>query len=58
MKTDGSERQNVSGRTLRGDERVLYEDCGSSVVAMHVFQSSLKYIPKWNFTVLNYIPIK
>lgn len=40
MKIDGSERQEVSGRTLRGDERVLYEDCGSSVVAMHVFQSS------------------
>lgn len=40
MKIDGSERQNVSGRTLQGDERVLYEDCGSSVVAMHVFQSS------------------
>lgn len=58
IEIDGSERQDVSGRTLRGDEHVLYEDCGSGVVAMHVFQSSLKYIHKWNFTVLNYIPIK
>lgn len=47
MKINGSERQDVSGRTLRGDEHVQYEDCGSGVMAMHVFQSSLKYIPKW-----------
>lgn len=58
MKIDGSERQDVSEKILWGDEHVLYEDCGSGVMAMHVFQSSLKYIPKWNFTVLNYIPIK
>lgn len=41
MKIGGSERQNVSGKILRGDEHILYEDCGSGVMAMYACLSKL-----------------